>query len=130
MNPKYDGNYVLLTSEEVLPKEEIALIYRQLTMIEQSLRSLKSLHDLVPMFHYRDDRIKAHVFLCVLLYFLERLMEKRATKVELKGREYQIRTDVTLEITEIFEALHYQMRPRSQLLLQSAPAPKFWTPMY
>ena len=134
---KYDGKYVLLTSEKALPKEEIALIYKQLARIERSFRSLKSLHDLQPVFHHKDDRIKAHVFLCVLSHLLERLMEKKLetsglnmtasraletlggmklTKTRLKDKEYLIRTDSTPEITEIFEALHYQMPPRIQLL--------------
>ncbi len=62
---KYDGKYVLLTSEKALPKEEIALTYKQLARIERSFRSLKSLHDLELVFHYRDDRIMAHTFVWV-----------------------------------------------------------------
>jgi transposase len=132
---KYDGKYVILTSEKELSKDEIALIYKQLSRIEQSFRSLKSLHDLAPVFHYRDDRIMAHAFLCVLSHLLERLMEKKLeasgldmtarraletlgamklTKVRLKEKEYLIRTDATPEIADIFKALHYQMPPRIQ----------------
>lgn len=89
------------------------------------------------VFHYRDDKIRARAFLCVLLHLLERLMGKkletsgldmtarraletlramRLTKVRLKEKEYLIRSDATLEIAEIFKALHYQMSPRIQMI--------------
>lgn len=134
---KCDGKYVIVTSEKGLPKDEIAVIYKQLTRIEQSFRSLRSSHDLAPVFHYRDDGIMAHAFLCVLSHLPERLMEKRLeasgldmtagralgtlgamrlTKVRLKEKEYPIRTDATPEITEAFKALHYQMPPRIQMI--------------
>ena len=95
------------------------------------------MHDLGPVFHYRDNRIKAQVFLYMPSHLLERWMEKKLqasglnmtarraletlgemklTKVKLKGKEYLIRTGAPPEITEIFEVLHYQMPRRIQLL--------------
>ena len=50
------------------------MVCRQLARIEQSVRSLKSLHDSAPV---RDDRIKAHAFLRVLSRLLEGLLEQR-----------------------------------------------------
>ena len=134
---KYDGKYILLSSEKSLSKEEIATTYKRLSRIERSFRSLKSLHNLNPVFHYADRRIKAHVAVCVLAHLLERLMEKkmekeglditanealkrlsrmRVTKANLKGTEYLIRTDSVPKATEIFQALHYRPPSRVQLL--------------
>ncbi len=40
--------------------------------VEQAFRSLKTVHlDLRPMYHRRDDRIRAHVFLCMLSYYVQ-----------------------------------------------------------
>jgi len=46
---------------------------------------------------------------------LETLGAMKLTKTRLKDREYLIRTDSTPEITQILEALHYQMPPRRLL---------------
>src|SRR5690554_541648 len=131
---KYDGKYILLSSDEKLSKEEIAITFKRLTQIERSFRSLKSLHDLDPVYHYANRRIKAHVFVCILAHLLERLMEQKlkkeglditatqaikrlgrmkVTRVKLKDKEYLIRTDTTREISTIFKALHY--RPPSRV---------------
>ncbi|MCF8001543.1 MAG: IS1634 family transposase [Halanaerobiales bacterium] len=134
---KYDGKYILLTSDEDLEKEEIATTFKRLTRIERSFRSLKSLHDLEPVFHSVDRRIKAHVFVCILAHLLERLLEQKmetedleitaaeaikrlgrmkVTKTKLKDKEYLIRTDSTSEINEIFKALHYQPPSRVEII--------------
>lgn len=131
---KYDGKYILLTNNDNLSKEEIATTFKRLTRIERSFRSLKSLNNLDPVFHYADRRIKAHVFICILAHLLERLMEQKlekeglditaakairrlgrmkVTKVQHNDKEFLIRTDTTPEINEIFKALHY--RPPSRV---------------
>ncbi|MFW6009122.1 MAG: hypothetical protein ACOCP8_07655 [archaeon] len=128
---KYDGKYILLllTSDEELYKEEMAITFKRLTKIEHSFRSLKSLHDMEPVYHHANRRIKVHVFICTLAHLLERLLEKKlknedleitaaesikrlgrmkVTKTKLKDKKYLIRTDSQPKITEIFQALHYQ----------------------
>jgi transposase len=134
---KYDGKYILLSSDEKLSKEEIAITFKRLTRIERSFRSLKSLNNLDPVFHYADRRIKAHVFVCILAHLLERLMEQKlekggfditaakairrlgrmkATKVKLNDKEFLIRTDSTAEINEIFKGLHYRLPSRVEYI--------------
>lgn len=134
---KYDGKYILLTSEKELTKEEIATTYKQLSKIERSFRQLKSLNDIEPVYHFTDDRIKAHAYLCILAHILECLMERKleasdlkmtASKaIEILGRmkvintklnkkEYLIRTDMTAEQVEIFKALHYRPPARVDLV--------------
>lgn len=134
---KYDGKYILLTNNEELEINEIAVTFKRLTKIEQSFRSLKSLHDLQPVFHSTDQRIKAHVFVCILAHLLERLLEKnleeedldltaveaikrlgrmKVTRAKLKDKEFLIRTDDMPEVSEIFKALHYRPPSRIQEL--------------
>lgn len=128
---KLDGKYILYTSadEKNYNKEEIASTYKKLSNIERSFRSLKSLHELEPVFHHADRRIKAHVFICILAHLLERQMEKKfkkenftmtaakalehlsrmkITRAHIKDKKFLIRTETQEEMNNIFKALHYQ----------------------
>jgi transposase len=69
-----DGLYVVRTSveQEVLTTEETVSAYKDLSNVEQAFRSLKTIDLHVrPIYHWKDDRIKSHVFLCMLAYYVE-----------------------------------------------------------
>lgn len=71
---KLDGIYVIRTSvpEESMNAFEAVRAYKDLTQVEQAFRSLKTVDlKLRPVFHYREDRVRAHVFLCMLAYYVE-----------------------------------------------------------
>jgi transposase len=69
-----DGIYVIRTSEpsEDLTAENAVRGYKRLADVEQAFRSLKGLELLVRPIHHRlEDRVKAHIFLCLLAYFVQ-----------------------------------------------------------
>ena len=69
-----DGIYVIRTnvSAETLSAEQVVAGYKRLSHVEQAFRSLKTtMLQLRPVYHWRDDRIRAHVFLCMLAYYVE-----------------------------------------------------------
>ncbi len=71
---KLDGIYVLRTSEskERLSAEETVRRYKSLSEVERAFRCLKGIDLLVrPIRHRREDRVPAHIFLCLLAYYLE-----------------------------------------------------------
>ena len=72
---RYDGKYVLLTTDQELDACELACQYKHLFSVERAFRSLKSGINLRPINHYKNERIKAHVSLCVLSYFVQRYAE-------------------------------------------------------
>ncbi len=72
---KLDGKYLLSTSEPELSAEDIALGYKQLLEVERAFRTLKSTLSLRPVYHSKDDRIRAHVVLCWLALLLVRIAE-------------------------------------------------------
>ena len=74
---RLDGNYLLTTSDPTLSAEDVALGYKQLIEAERSFRDLKGSLLLRPVFHRRDDRIRAHVLICFLALVLVRLAETR-----------------------------------------------------
>ena len=58
--------------------EEAVGHYKSLAKVEQAFRSLKSPQlEIRPVYHKTDDRIDAHVFVCMLSYYLIWHMKKR-----------------------------------------------------
>ena len=98
---KLDGRWLLRTSDETLTAEDLALAYKQLYQVERGWRDLKGALGLRPVFHHREDRIRAHVQLCWLALLLIRVVENatgqtwRAVRDELERMHL-----VTLESAE------------------------------
>lgn len=69
-----DGFYVIRTSvaSGVLPAVETVRAYKSLSVVERAFRSLKRVDlKIRPIYHRLADRVKAHVFLCMLAYYVE-----------------------------------------------------------
>ena len=69
-----DGIYVIRTSEpaERLTAADAVRSYKRLALVEQAFRCLKGIDLLVrPIRHRTPDRVRAHVLLCVLAYYVE-----------------------------------------------------------
>jgi len=74
-----DGIYVIRTSEpgEQLCAEDAVRTYKNLAQVERAFRSLKGLDLLIrPIWHRTEDHVKAHIFLCLLAYYVEWHMRK------------------------------------------------------
>jgi len=70
-----DGKYLLRTSDPKLSAEDVALGYKQLLEVERGWRDLKQVIDLRPVYHRKEERIRAHVMLCWLALLLARIAE-------------------------------------------------------
>jgi transposase len=69
-----DGIYVLRTSEPVerLSAEDTVRSYKSLAEVERAFRCLKGIDLLVrPIRHRTEERVPAHIFLCLLAYYVE-----------------------------------------------------------
>lgn len=69
-----DGIYVIRTSvkPEIASPEQAVLHYKSLSTVERAFRSCKSVDLKVrPIHHHLSDRVRAHVFLCMLAYYVE-----------------------------------------------------------
>ena len=75
-----DGLYVIRTSvsAQQLGAAEAVAAYKSLAQVERAFRSLKTVDLQVrPVFHYSAPRVRAHVFLCLLAYYVEWHMRQR-----------------------------------------------------
>jgi transposase len=69
-----DGIYVIRTSEPVeqLSAEDTVRSYKSLAQVERVFRTMKSLDLMVrPIHHRNEDRVTAHIFLCLLAYYVQ-----------------------------------------------------------
>jgi len=69
-----DGVYVVRTSvsAEQMSTDETVLTYKSLSRVERAFRSIKTVILKVrPIFHHAAQRVRAHVFLCMLAYYVE-----------------------------------------------------------
>ena len=75
-----DGLYVIRTSLAVDKLDAGATVaaYKSLSHVERAFRSIKTIDLHVrPVFHYNETRVRAHVFLCMLAYYVEWHMRER-----------------------------------------------------
>jgi len=75
-----DGLYVVRTSlaEATLGDAATVRSYKSLALVERAFRCVKTVDLHVrPVYHWLADRVRAHVFLCMLAYYLEWHMRQR-----------------------------------------------------
>ena len=74
-----DGIYVIRTSEpkERLSPEDAVRSYKRLAQVERVFKTFKGIEMLVrPIWHRTEDHVRAHLFLCMLAYYVEWHMRK------------------------------------------------------
>jgi transposase len=79
-----DGIYVLRTSvaADRINTDETVLAYKRLAGVERAFRSTKSVDLHVRPIHHRSaDRVRAHIFLCMLAYYVEWHMRRKLAPV-------------------------------------------------
>lgn len=79
-----DGIYVIRTSvpDDVLSTEASVRTYKKLSEVERAFRSYKTVDLKVrPIYHHLADRVRAHVFLCMLAYYVEWHMRQKLAPV-------------------------------------------------
>lgn len=89
-----DGIYVVRTSEpkEALSAEKAVETYKSLAKVERAFRCLKGVDLHVRPIHHRlEDRVKAHLFLCMLAYYIEWHLRQAWTELLWADEEGSVR---------------------------------------
>ena len=88
-----DGLFVLRTNREDLSIAELVSAYKTLARAESAFKELKDFIDLRPMRHWTEQRVRAHIFICVLAYLVESCIE---IKLKEKGLEMTARKSLDI----------------------------------
>jgi len=87
---KLDGCYCITTdlTKEDASKESIHDRYRDLSLVEHAFRTMKQSHlEIRPVYLRREDRTRAHVFVTMLAYMIERRLSEYWKEAELTVKE-------------------------------------------
>lgn len=128
---RYDGKWVLTTNMD-LPASEVALKYKQLWMVEDVFRSMKSLLDTRPIYHKCDETIRGHVFCSFLALLLRKELDDRLARkrwklewadvicdldnlvemeVAIRGKSYVFRGQAPGVAAKVFQAVGVALPP-------------------
>ena len=79
-----DGLFVLRTNRDDLSIAELVSAYKTLARAESAFKELKDFIELRPMRHWTEERVRAHIFICVLAYLLETCIEIKLKRAEME----------------------------------------------
>jgi len=85
-----DGIYVIRTSEpkEKMSASDVVRNYKSLSAVERAFRTLKSVDIMIrPIRHRKEVRVKAHIFLCMLTYYVEWHLRKSLSPLLFEDEE-------------------------------------------
>lgn len=81
---KFDGKHVVCCTDINMSAREILLAYKDKDKAEKAFRCIKSFIRVQPIRHWITERVKSHIFLCVLAYLLQKILEYKLEQNNLK----------------------------------------------
>jgi transposase len=128
---RYDGKWVL-TTNTALSAREVALKYKQLWVVEEIFRSMKSLLETRPIYHKCDETIRGHVFCSFLALVMRKELQDRLERkgwnlewadvirdldrlqeieIHIDGKGYVLRNEVPGTVGKVFQACGVAIPP-------------------
>jgi transposase len=137
---KFDGKFVVITNDDTLSAEDVALAYKAGAMIESCFRRMKQTGlEVRPMFHWTARRIEAHVKLCVLALQMQRSAEIRtelswmriahalgalkAVRYRSESRTIVQRTKISSELAGLLKRLGISAPKQLMAVVEAAETP-------
>jgi transposase len=105
-----EGKYVIQTEEAGLSPVEAVQAYKQLNEVERGFAHLKGLLEVRPMYHRKDDRVRAHVFVAALALLLDRALEKK-----LRSAQSTLSSPAAWQALETVRCVEVEVGNRSKL---------------
>ena len=97
-----DGIYVIRTSEssQKISAEDTVRSYKNLSSVERAFRCLKGIDVLIrPIRHRTADHVRAHIFICMLAYYLEWHMRKALAPILFHDEEIALNKKISNPVT-------------------------------
>jgi transposase len=101
-----DGCYVVYSDTDKFSCTDIVEAYKNLIRVEQAFRSLKTTQlEIRPVYHRTDTRIRCHVFICMLSYYLMWHMKQRLGPLLGAGAKGKARKYTFAYILEVLKSI-------------------------
>jgi transposase len=97
-----DGIYVIRTSEssQKISAEDTVRSYKNLSLVEKAFRCLKGIDLLIrPIRHRTEDHVRAHIFICMLAYYIEWHMRKALAPILFHDEELELNKKISNPVT-------------------------------
>ena len=124
-----DGIYVIRSplSADEMDSAELVRIYKALTAVERAFRTLKTVNlKIRPIYRRTEDRVRAHIFVCVLAYYVEWHM-RDAWRGLLFADEVQSAKTVRAPVAPARRSPGAQRKASTHTLTDGTPAHRFRT---
>jgi transposase len=123
-----DGIYVIRTSEPTLPAADVVRNYKNLARVERAFRTLKGMDLLVrPIHHRTEDRVRAHIFLCMLAYYVEWHMREALTPLLFDDEELPLSRTTRDPVKPAEASLSAKKKKTTKLTPDGLPVQSFST---
>jgi transposase len=97
-----DGIYVIRTSEssQRISAEDTVRSYKNLSLVERVFRCLKGIDVLIrPIRHRTEDHVRAHIFICMLAYYIEWHIRKALAPLLFHDEELELNKKISNPVT-------------------------------
>ena len=92
-----------------MAQQQVVASYKSLSLVEGAFRNLKTVSlEMRPVFHKKDDRIRSHVFLCMLAYYVQWHAQQRLKPLFAKDGKGKDRQWTFSQVMERLKALRRQ----------------------
>jgi hypothetical protein len=126
-----DGLYVIRTSvaADKLDAEAAVAAYKSLAHVERAFRSIKTVDMHVrPVFHYNAQRVRAHVFLCMLAYYVEWHMRERLKPMLFDDEQIELaNASRASPVAKAVRSAHGKQKDKTKLADDGLPLHSFRT---
>ena len=91
---KWDGIHGIITNIKDQPAEQLLAYYKRLWQVEETFRISKTDLKIRPIYHYSEQRIKAHIAICFMALACARNLEYRVKNIYQKLSYKRIRDEL------------------------------------
>lgn len=111
----YDGKWVLMTNTE-FPAKDIGWHYKGLWRIEKNFKKLKSDIEVGPVYHWTENRIRAHIFVCFLSLAIRNILENK-----IKGLHKDVTYSEIIDALRTVEIVNVKIKEENMLIRTELP---------
>ena len=114
---KLDGIYIIRTSVSSEEMDSLSTVknYKSLSKVEFAFRCYKMIDLKVrPIYHYKSERVKGHIFLCMLAYYVEWHMKEKLKSMLFEDEELEVISEENLNFVTSKSAKEKKKKKRNK----------------
>ena len=101
---KYEGKYLIQTDQPEMTAQDAVAHYKELNEVERGFRTLKDPIGMRPIWHQKERRVRAHIFVAALAFLLDRMLERA-----LKDANVNLSTTVAWQALQTIRYVHFRV---------------------